>query len=67
MPELGRLDRVPFLKRCCTMSSRFLCFMPEFSLIERVDNAHEEPIWALAHVKENIFATGSLDESVKIW
>ena len=44
-----------------------LCFMPEFSLGLRVENAHEEPIWAVTHVKDNIFATGSLDESVKLW
>jgi hypothetical protein len=41
--------------------------MPEFSLSERLENAHEEPIWAVTHVKDNIFATGSLDESVKLW
>jgi hypothetical protein len=41
--------------------------MPEFALSERVENAHDEPIWTATHVKENIFATGSLDESVKVW
>ena len=43
------------------------CSMPEFVLSERIENAHEEPIWAVTHVKEDIFATGSLDESVKLW
>jgi hypothetical protein len=44
-----------------------LFFMPEFTLGLRVEHAHEEPIWAVTHVKDNIFATGSLDESVKLW
>ena len=45
----------------------FFCVMPEFSLSERLENAHDEPIWAVTRVKENMFATGSLDESVKLW
>ena len=41
--------------------------MPEYVLSERFENAHDEPIWTVTHVKDNIFATGSLDESVKLW
>ena len=59
------LNRITLLRLSDEQLSFFV--MPEFSLSERLENAHDEPIWAVTHVKENMFATGSLDESVKLW
>jgi hypothetical protein len=61
-----RIARV-ILEAALSTQRLVIFFMPEFSLSERLENAHEEPIWAVTHVKDNIFATGSLDESVKLW
>lgn len=38
------------------------------SLIERVENAHEESIWSMSYCKSNeLLLTGSLDETVRVW
>lgn len=38
-----------------------------FSLLQRLENAHDDSVWTATWSSNNVLLTGSVDESVKLW